>query len=38
VLIEAGDVLVHICRPEVRGVSNLEKMWGADRPVGIAAG
>ncbi len=32
VLIDAGDILVHIFRPEVRGFYNLEKMWGADRP------
>ena len=38
VLIDAGDILVHIFRPEVRGFYNLEKMWGADRPVGLAAG
>lgn len=29
VLIDAGDVLVHLFRPEVRGYYNLEKMWGA---------
>ncbi|GJE54212.1 Ribosomal silencing factor RsfS [Methylobacterium thuringiense] len=32
VLIDAGDLLVHIFRPEVRGFYNLEKIWGEDRP------
>ena len=32
VLIDAGDMIVHIFRPEVRQFYNLEKMWGADRP------
>lgn len=32
VLIDAGDAIVHIFRPEVRQFYNLEKMWGADRP------
>ncbi len=32
VLIDAGDVIVHIFRPEVREFYHLEKMWGSDRP------
>jgi ribosome-associated protein len=34
VLIDTGDVIVHIFRPEVREFYNIEKMWQAEHPAG----
>ena len=37
VLIDAGDVIVHLFRPEVRSFYNLERMWAfGDGPSGAA--
>ncbi len=30
VLLDAGSIIIHIFRPEVRSFYNLEKMWAAD--------
>ena len=32
VLIDAGDVIIHLFRPEVREFYNIEKMWGLPLP------
>ncbi len=32
VLIDAGDVIVHLFRPEVRTYYNLEKIWSVEPP------
>ena len=37
VLIDTGDVIVHLFRPEVRSFYNLERMWGfGDTPAQAA--
>ncbi len=37
VLIDAGDVIVHLFRPEVRSFYNIEKIWSVDTPAIAAA-
>jgi ribosome-associated protein len=32
VLIDTGDIIVHVFRPEVREFYNLERMWAGERP------
>ncbi len=32
VLIDGGDIIVHLFRPEVRAFYNLERMWGLKGP------
>lgn len=32
VLIDTGDIIVHVFRPEVRQFYNIEKIWSVDSP------
>ena len=32
VLLDAGEAIIHIFKPDVRQFYNLEKLWSADRP------
>jgi len=38
VLVDAGDIIVHLFRPEVRKHYNLEKMWSVTMPPAEDAG
>jgi ribosome-associated protein len=38
VLVDAGDAVVHIFRPEVRAYYDLEGMWSVGEPTRVAAG
>mgnify|MGYP000574927235 CR=1 FL=1 len=33
VVVDAGDIVVHLFRPEIREMYNLEKMWSVALPV-----
>ena len=35
VVLDAGDIIVHLFRDEVREFYNMERMWGAQRPLSI---
>ena len=37
VLIDAGDLVIHLFRPEARATYALERMWGPDSPGGEPA-
>jgi len=36
VLVDAGDIVIHLFRPEVRSYYNLERMWGAAEASAVA--
>ncbi len=38
VLIDTGDIIIHLFRPEIRAFYNLEKMWGVEIPIEVSDG
>ena len=36
VLIDTGDVIIHLFRPEVRTFYNIEKIWSVEAPTHVA--
>jgi ribosome-associated protein len=37
VLVDAGDIIIHLFRPEVRSFYNLERMWAFEGESGARA-
>ncbi|WP_370873804.1 ribosome silencing factor [Caulobacter ginsengisoli] len=37
VLIDTGDLIIHLFRPEVRSFYNIEKIWAVDSPHRVSA-
>ena len=37
VLIDAGDIIIHLFRPEVRSFYNIEKIWSVEPPTRATA-
>ena len=37
VLIDAGDIIIHLFRPEVRSFYNIEKIWSVEPPTRASA-
>ena len=36
ILLDVGDVIIHVFRPEIRAFYNLEKMWAVPLPENIS--
>tara|TARA_B100000408_G_C10280087_1_gene215583 strand:+ start:774 stop:1082 length:309 start_codon:yes stop_codon:yes gene_type:complete len=36
ILLDVGDVIIHLFRPEIRAFYNLEKMWAVPLPENIS--